>query len=718
MNNSPNHDSKAVDNPNSTSTRKKSRWGPELSTDPTTKESHHSKHSISYKPPRQTHHKPRDKHHEKRWNAPYRPPNVIEKSRPTLMSNFGRSPVHSKQEYQSSYPRPSLAPFSIDMLDNYETPTIIDSMEQNEPEPPKPNLSDSLLYEIDQQANDLERIDLLNKQQLVAEIESLDDEISKIERELSSKKERITASPISWPLHRISIDNTLICDIYRQSRSNQVLSEQAEMLDFTKLKKENESNIQSILSKVQKTLKSNKLYQYHLKAVYQIEYRKLLSNWSSNSPQIDTEEKPVINHSFVSNPIIRSEEAYNQILLDLIRSERNDPSTRWMSTLAKPSPMLISFNEMDRFIDNNAHDPCPMDTMKASSHVNDILETNGRFAAYSPSIGIRPFTKIEANIFMEKYLSYPKRWDIIAKALYGRTHNEIIQYYYENKKKLEFKKWLRIPGQKKKTSMIGNILTSGKVFRHALSETMLDMIHQDEHRVDEQEKFVQKRPGRPRKHPIDNLEKVKKKKTKNNTETDDTVIIPSIALEFKNMISYEGFPLDYSRGSSNGIVFWLPAERSFLIDCYRKYGKDWETIAKEFESFRKERIGNPSCGRRLVQKDYTLTCLEKALKDEVAREKIHYQLDSKDAVILFFKLYKNIYRIEDIDINDNEKKINLKSIANNDNMMSNITTPVPTEEKISISEIEVDALSCLENLASIAQEEIMMINSTSNDYPE
>ena len=184
------------------------------------------------------------------------------------------------------------------------------------------------------------------------------------------------------------------------------------------------------------------------------------------------------HHPSILKDVVHSEDEYNRVLMELIEIDRSDPTLRWKNTEAVVPPMNLTdeicwidenfreHNPVGRFISHSSLqkaaivDRCSVDTLSLLpygamvGHPGDVT--------YTTTTGCRPFSKEEVNIYMEKYLHFPKRFDIIWKALPSRSYSEIIQYYYENKKKHQWKKWLRISSYSSATSSLASSWTSRK----------------------------------------------------------------------------------------------------------------------------------------------------------------------------------------------------------------------------------------------------------------
>lgn len=134
--------------------------------------------------------------------------------------------------------------------------------------------------------------------------------------------------------------------------------------------------------------------------------------------------------------VVRSEEELNQVLLSLIEAERENPATRWMSTLALIPPMIAAEPaalQDTLFLDEN--------TMLGGTDLVmptvDWMTEDGR--AWSCV-----WTEDEERVFVEKYFAYPKNFAKIATFLPSDKHRgDCVQFYYRNKKRLKLKQRLQ-----------------------------------------------------------------------------------------------------------------------------------------------------------------------------------------------------------------------------------------------------------------------------------
>ena len=107
--------------------------------------------------------------------------------------------------------------------------------------------------------------------------------------------------------------------------------------------------------------------------------------------------------------------------------DSQDPNSRYLSALAEIPPMILDERERRiRFIDNTN---LVVDSM--------ALERERKAAA------VAMWAEEDKEIFIKRYLQYPKRFKKIAGFLENKTTEDVIAFYYSNKKKLNLKKLLR-----------------------------------------------------------------------------------------------------------------------------------------------------------------------------------------------------------------------------------------------------------------------------------
>lgn len=159
----------------------------------------------------------------------------------------------------------------------------------------------------------------------------------------------------------------------------------------------------------------------------------------------------------ISGDIVRSEAELNQVLLSLLEQERENPATRWMSTLAICPPMNAT-NPFDNpnvptlYIDQNGYlPPCIPLTMPSTEIISDSGHANS--SVWSPE---------EERIFVEKYMHFPKNFPKIASFLGpSKSTKDCVQFYYRNKKKLMLRSKLSTHKKGSNLDSVGSFIAGG-----------------------------------------------------------------------------------------------------------------------------------------------------------------------------------------------------------------------------------------------------------------
>lgn len=138
----------------------------------------------------------------------------------------------------------------------------------------------------------------------------------------------------------------------------------------------------------------------------------------------------------LSGDVVRSEEELNQVLLSLIEAERENPATRWMSTLAVIPPMIAAEPtalQSATFTDDNT---CTTTAHLVMPTVEQMTEDGRAWSCV--------WREEDERVFVEKYLLYPKNFSKIASFLPADKHRgDCVQFYYRNKKRLKLKQRLQ-----------------------------------------------------------------------------------------------------------------------------------------------------------------------------------------------------------------------------------------------------------------------------------
>jgi len=125
-----------------------------------------------------------------------------------------------------------------------------------------------------------------------------------------------------------------------------------------------------------------------------------------------------------STDAVRSEAEMEEVINQLKMEEELDPVKYCLKTVATIPAMMLDRGRIPSFIDNNGLVQDPM-----------TLERERK--------GQNPWTEEEKSIFFHRYLQFPKCFSKIATFLENKNTQDVICYYYMNKKTLDLKKALR-----------------------------------------------------------------------------------------------------------------------------------------------------------------------------------------------------------------------------------------------------------------------------------
>ena len=134
----------------------------------------------------------------------------------------------------------------------------------------------------------------------------------------------------------------------------------------------------------------------------------------------------------IQRDTVRSEEEMQQILMSLLEQERDNPAMRHVHTLAKiPDMILDDESRAFRFFNTNGYvdDPLPIERERKQRN---------------------PWTEREKQIFVDNYIIHPKDFRRIAGLLENKSVNEVVLFYYLNKKALKLKRRARMAGPKRR----------------------------------------------------------------------------------------------------------------------------------------------------------------------------------------------------------------------------------------------------------------------------
>ncbi|KAF5368925.1 hypothetical protein D9758_002882 [Tetrapyrgos nigripes] len=130
---------------------------------------------------------------------------------------------------------------------------------------------------------------------------------------------------------------------------------------------------------------------------------------------------------------VRSDFEMEQIIASLGYDEATDPSQLSCRNVAKiPEMISVVKGKVDHVYDDN----------------NLLVEDPVLY--YAPQTGINDWTEEEKQIFLDKFLAYPKQFGAIAKFLPNKTTAQCVDYYYLHKKLINIKEIVanNAPGRK------------------------------------------------------------------------------------------------------------------------------------------------------------------------------------------------------------------------------------------------------------------------------
>ncbi|KAJ1909887.1 DNA-binding protein snt1 [Tieghemiomyces parasiticus] len=136
-----------------------------------------------------------------------------------------------------------------------------------------------------------------------------------------------------------------------------------------------------------------------------------------------------------SSDAVRSEAELMEIIQSLEHEEMHNPDVRSSRTAAVIPNMILDPAERERFLYHNTNglvrDPISYYCLKAP-----LAETSAG-----------PWTHTESDVFIRKYLTYPKRFGKIARFVGSKTVTQCVLFYYRTKKHFHFKFLLTSPGR-------------------------------------------------------------------------------------------------------------------------------------------------------------------------------------------------------------------------------------------------------------------------------
>lgn len=285
---------------------------------------------------------------------------------------------------------------------------------------------------------------------------------------------------------------------------------------------------------------------------------------------------------------VRSEAEFDRILNELREEDGRDPNFKYLKTIATIPPMIVDPRQ-PKFIDNNGlvKDPLYFEKEKKLSIV---------------------WTEEEKDIFLKKFILYQKNFSKIASFLENKTTENVILYYYMNKKTLDLKRILRDQQSKKRAGRkpLGPTTTSNNLPRE-----LQNLI------ISPNSNFWDSPTAR--------------RNIRTNETTDDRQARPSIL------------------GASEPETRWTDSERDSFLEALQKYGKDFKSISQHlgtknqfqcknyYHNYKKKLnldqiIDDPNRNKTKEEKDEE--------EEEKERKKMTFwSVEEKENFLKYFKIY-------------------------------------------------------------------------------
>ncbi|KAF9427491.1 hypothetical protein BGZ94_004792 [Podila epigama] len=166
--------------------------------------------------------------------------------------------------------------------------------------------------------------------------------------------------------------------------------------------------------------------------------REKMANASSNrdSDQVVSESSVFTTRNrrgAYTSDAVRSEAELLEIIQSLENADMRDPDVRASRTAATVPPMIL-----DSYIRENVH----------YYDYNHLVTDPANYYHLGPVTDV--WTEEEREIFIKRYLNYPKQFGKIAAGIEGKTASQCVLFYYREKKKIGFKDILSNRGRKRK----------------------------------------------------------------------------------------------------------------------------------------------------------------------------------------------------------------------------------------------------------------------------
>ncbi|KAG0301994.1 hypothetical protein BGZ98_007879 [Dissophora globulifera] len=130
---------------------------------------------------------------------------------------------------------------------------------------------------------------------------------------------------------------------------------------------------------------------------------------------------------------VRSEAELMEIIQSLENADMRNPDLRASRTAATVPPMIL--------------DPCIRETVHYYDR-NHLVTDPSKYYRLGPVTDI--WSEEERQIFIKRYLNYPKQFGKISAGIENKTASQCVLFYYREKKKIGFKDMLSNRGRKRK----------------------------------------------------------------------------------------------------------------------------------------------------------------------------------------------------------------------------------------------------------------------------
>ncbi|KAG0091961.1 hypothetical protein BGZ92_011224 [Podila epicladia] len=132
---------------------------------------------------------------------------------------------------------------------------------------------------------------------------------------------------------------------------------------------------------------------------------------------------------------VRSEAELLEIIQSLENADMRNPDVRASRTAATVPPMIL-----DPYIREHVH----------YYDYNHLVTDPAKYYRLGPVTDV--WSETEREIFIKRYLNYPKQFGKIAAGIEGKTASQCVLFYYREKKKIGFKDMLSNRGRKRKNN--------------------------------------------------------------------------------------------------------------------------------------------------------------------------------------------------------------------------------------------------------------------------